>query len=71
MCLNCQFFEPDVLYEHLRRMGTLEFRYLDSLKNSISIGFFQEYFSNDIEMQGKLSQLPINTKYVIYKKLSK
>ena len=47
-------------------MGTLEFRYLDSLKNSISIGFFQEYFSNDIEMQEKLSQLPINTKYVIY-----
>ena len=47
------------------------FRYPDDLKNSMSIGFFQEYFSNDIEMQEKLSQLPINTKDVIYKKLSK
>ena len=52
------FFEPDVLYEHLRRMRTLEFRYTDDLKNSISTGFFQKYFSNDIEMQDKLSQLP-------------
>lgn len=52
-------------------MRTLEFRYPDDLKNSMSIGFFQEYFSDDIEMQEKLSQLPINTKYVIYKKLSK
>lgn len=32
--------------------------YPDDLKNSMSIGFFQEYFSNDIEMQEKLSQLP-------------
>lgn len=39
-------------------MGTLEFRYPDSLKNSISTGFFQEYFSDDIKMQEKLSQLP-------------
>jgi hypothetical protein len=39
-------------------MRTLEFRYPDDLKNSISTGFFQKYFSNDIEMQDKLSQLP-------------
>lgn len=45
--------------------------YSDDLKNSISTEFFQKYFSDDIEMQEKLSQLPINTKYIIYKKLSK
>ena len=45
--------------------------YPDDLKNSISTGFFQKYFSDDIEMQEKLSQLPIHTKYLIYEKLSK
>ena len=52
-------------------MRTLEFRYPDDLKNSISTGFFQKYFSNDIGMQDKLSQLSIDTKYFIYKKLAK
>ena len=52
-------------------VSTITLIYPDDLKNSISTGFFQKYFSNDIEMQDKLSQLPINTKYVIYKKLSK
>ena len=74
----------DILYEKtideiVRYYGTLIFLptstitliYPDDLKNSISTGFFQKYFSDDIEMQEKLSQLPINTKYVIYKKLSK
>lgn len=65
------FFEPDVLYKHLWRMATIELRYPDFIKDEQSTKFFQEYFSNDIEMQEKLSQLPINTKYVIYKKLNK
>ena len=45
--------------------------YSDDLKNSISTEFFQKYFSDDIEMQEKLSQLPIHTKYLIYQKLAK
>ena len=74
----------DILYEKtideiVRYYGTLIFLptstitliYPDDLKNSISTGFFQKYFSDDIEMQEKLSQLPINTKYLIYEKLAK
>ena len=61
-----------VMDEHFEKFSTSRtLIYPDDLKNSISTGFFQKYFSDDIEMQEKLSQLPIHIKYFIYKKLAK
>ena len=39
------------------------------MKETIATSFFQKYFSDDVEMQNKLSQLPTNYKYIIYKYL--
>lgn len=60
-----QYFYPDT-------STIIEFRELDfadDVKETIATSFFQKYFSDDAEMQNKLSQLPTNYRYIIYKYL--
>ena len=55
----------------LKLLNPIPFPYPDVIKDEQSTKFFQGYFSDDIGMQDKLSQLSIDTKYFIYKKLAK
>jgi|GEM_PF-1782170 len=41
----------------------------DEYKEKFANNFFKKYFSEDIEMQEKLQQLPLSYRYYIYKEL--
>ena len=62
-----QYFYPDT--STIIELRELKLDFPDDVKETIATSFFQKYFSDDAEMQNKLSQLPTNYRYIIYKYL--